>query len=825
MRTVNGASLFCLLLLCTCSNPVKPPSVDTYADSSIDSFPEVITDLWTATDTFVADFPHSDFDSLSDSHESDSTEPDSREPDSLDVIDLVDLSPDEVTCLSTDDDEDGLDDCEEVALGTDPTVWDSDTDGISDGQEVSDGTSPLDPADALLWHPEWSGRPRLVFGPDDLPVLRQRLLAPPELHNTMLNRVRSAAGSAPVDSNSEEFHPSIEATRAKAAMAAAFMALLEEDELAAIASYDTIMGLNPNVEEMGFASPYYNISTIHIGEALAYYAKAFDYLAAAGFQSEDEMESAENLLADLTNRFEASCTGGPMAALLMLAQNNHNIKAFGGIGLMGMALSHRPEAARWINLGMTNTVFTLLDFQTTTDGAYAEGPSYLNYGMGEGLSLLHAWHRFAAGAPFLMHYKYNIMDGTGPQFDWLQDPAVSPLLLELYRWPIRLMLPGGLAPNIDDSHLEAMASGYLAAFFNDPVFLWHWQQPDNGLRSHAGIELASDIFALLSPELEPQPPDWPLDQFLASAGNCVVRSGLAPDDSYMLLLAEYGKPRTHGQGHEHADGLQLLLDWAGEHLLIDAGYVHWNGKDIVSQPENHNLILVDGIGPPNDELTGIGSDTLPGELTGTDDVRGCGARTSYNNVSFVRRVLWVEDTTVAVLDEIVADEEHEYSLLWHGNGGGDSGGEFALVNNSGVWSRPSAAIRATVFSTVPVTCEEHEMNHSFSYGSKLTHSMMKCQASGSKVLFLTIFTLDKLNPVVPIDIPAMPLSTVGAYLSVNGKEISLAGRFEDGFAASVSGGCAPFNLEYPLTSVLTNNLCESPEPTVILEVWPLPEDL
>jgi len=50
-------------------------------------------------------------------------------------------------CVSTEDsDGDGLLDCMEALLGTDPLHQDSDRDGIPDGQEIQDGTDPTNPA-------------------------------------------------------------------------------------------------------------------------------------------------------------------------------------------------------------------------------------------------------------------------------------------------------------------------------------------------------------------------------------------------------------------------------------------------------------------------------------------------------------------------------------------------------------------------------------------------------------------------------------------------------------------------------------------------------
>jgi hypothetical protein len=48
---------------------------------------------------------------------------------------------------NADTDGDGLDDGDEVAIGTDPNNADTDGDGVSDGDEVAAGKNPLDPSD------------------------------------------------------------------------------------------------------------------------------------------------------------------------------------------------------------------------------------------------------------------------------------------------------------------------------------------------------------------------------------------------------------------------------------------------------------------------------------------------------------------------------------------------------------------------------------------------------------------------------------------------------------------------------------------------------
>ena len=59
----------------------------------------------------------------------------------------VDVTITVIDCL-LDADNDGLEDDEEVNIGTDPQDPDTDDDGIEDGQEVTDGTDPLDDCDS-----------------------------------------------------------------------------------------------------------------------------------------------------------------------------------------------------------------------------------------------------------------------------------------------------------------------------------------------------------------------------------------------------------------------------------------------------------------------------------------------------------------------------------------------------------------------------------------------------------------------------------------------------------------------------------------------------
>jgi len=619
---------------------------------------------------------------------------------------------------------------------------DTDADGVSDEQEKDEGTDPYDPSSASMWHPEWTGYPRLVFGAGDVPALREKSAAPPYPLDVMLARVRQKAAAAPAPPRIAAYDPYHEVARAEIAKAAAFAALLDLDAAMADKAEEIVLGLNPHVEEIGFDSPFYTKVSIHAAEAIVYFCQAYDFVAGSGLLSQDRLDAMEARIAELVSSVTKEAVTGPMAVLLMAAQNNHNIKVFAAIGLAGITFNSRPEAALWVDRGLTDTLYWTFDFQSTSDGAWAEGPGYLNYCAGELMAFVQAYHRFAQGKPYYFRKFFDLHDPVGSEYEWIPDPAGDSRLRDIFLWPIKTMMPDGLSPNVDDSARSPLPSGYLAAFFNDAVFLWHWELPAVGLSSLAGIDLAADIFSLLPEDMAPSPPDFDPDQFLPDGGHCVFRDSLTPDSGYLLLLGENGKARDNGQGHEHPDASQLLIHHAGEYLLIDSGYVSWEKKDAVCHVENHNLILVDGKGPPDSEYLSIGTDTFLSGFEVTDDYETCASSTQYEGVQLMRRVVRLPQGVMVVLDKLQSAKQHEYTLAWHGNGGGTSGGDFLSGDSGGSWIRSGASLAAACASTHSATAiSSKELSHSFSYGSLLSHETLHCGFKGSSTSALTVFRL------------------------------------------------------------------------------------
>ncbi len=727
----------------------------------------------------------------------------------------------ELPYLPVDSDGDGLEDSAEMAMGTDPLVADTDADGFDDGTEVSLGSDPLDPASALAWHPEWEEYPRLVFGPGELDELRLKAANPGPRAAAMLARVQARANAEAAAPHPEYYDPYHEVGRARIASAAAFMALLFEDAAYAQKAADIALGINPNVDEVGFSSPFYSTTSIHAGEAIAYYAKMFDWLKASGLLDETLLGAVQKSVVELVTRIEHEATVGPMMVLLSLAQNNHNVKVYGAIGLAGMVFPHEPLAARWFQRGITEVRYYFLDFQTTADGGYAEGPNYLNYCLGEGLSLLWAYHRFTGGEESFVHNFFDTREVQEVVYQWVADPLLEPLLKELFLWPLKIMMPGGLAPNIDDANLSAVSGGYLAVLFDAPVFLWHWELPGVGRPSSSGIDLAPDIFALLDEAMESAPPLFETDMLLAEAGNCVLRSGFGEFAEYALMLGEHGKIRQHGQGHEHPDALQVLLHARGEYLLLDSGYISWEEKDAVAHPAHHNLILVDGEGPPDSEYTGIGSDAFLSGLHGDNQgYKGCHGETSYAGATFRRDLLVTPHEVIIVVDRVEAPEAEELELLWHGNGGASSGGQFLGNVRGGAWIRSAASLVITVAGgKESANCDSVTQKHAFTHGVALEHIALKCSISAGPEPTLSLMQImdgDLDVPVFAEEVEWVGGAGQGLMVPVVGGELLVVVLPDSGIGGTVMHPvCGSIEVTPGLSAVLLGGNCEIKETFVI----------
>ncbi len=668
----------------------------------------------------------------------------------------------------------------------DPT-FDGDGDGVPDLDEIAAGTDPTDPADAPAWRPDWGGHPRLVFGPADLPVVAAMATAPDAVHAVLLGRIQAAAAQEVPSHPEGGYDPGVTTTRGRIAKAAAFLALVTGDPAMAEKAAGVLATMSPDVALITVDHPWFNKTDIHVAEGLASAALAADWLLAVPGLDPGVAAAVEDGVMGLALAFEYEITEGQHWLLMVTAQNNHTIKSFASLALAGMVFNHRPEAARLVSRGVTQALYFLLDYQTTADGGYAEGPSYLSYGAGEFWPMLWGLHRVTAGGAVPLRNFFDVrVQGDTPLLIELPDPALSAPLAALTRWPLRIAMPGGLSPNIDDSAASSWCgAAFGAVLFDDEELLWLWRRPAQGLPSSCGSLVAPELFAILPEAVgEGAAPAW-TDQLLEAGGQAVFRTGWEDDATWLLLLGEHGAARAHGMGHEHPDATQVLLAAHGETLLLDAGYVKWEEKELVCHAPNHSTVLVDGQGPPDKyELAMVGADAWLTDWEVRGEWKTVVSSTSYAEADRARRVVLFPGGWLLIHDRIDAADSHAWDWLLHGHGGGTSG-DFLPLAGGGRWSRPGAWVQAEVAAVGGgLGCGQHDDNHSFSYGQVETHTVLDCAWTGPARDVLALVRFGPAGQAPPVD-AEVTTGAGWADLRFNGPDGDVAVVARDGGGGGV----------------------------------------
>lgn len=154
---------------------------------------------------------------------------------------------------------------------------------------------------------------------------------------------------------------------------------------------------------------------------------------------------------------------------------------------------------------------------------------------------------------------------------------------------------------------------------------------------------------------------------LPGTGYAMYRSAWEdPDAAFLFFSAAY-----NADYHKHSDDLSLFLRYRGVDLLCESGPYGYDYQHPFSQYAysqfSHNSLVVDGRSLPRTdgkfEAVTL-ADNGPGDAA--LDVTGTNAR--YADVVHVRRVRATEDdeaVRVVVADEIRAEQEHNYELLWN----------------------------------------------------------------------------------------------------------------------------------------------------------------
>ena len=614
--------------------------------------------------------------------------------------------------------------------------------------------------------------PGLLFSAEDIPLLKERIQREP--YATWWRIVLQRARNTPVTFVDER-------AEVRYAKALAFAWLMTDNAAFAKRALAVMQGVAfpPRGGDLG--EPH------NEGEVVAQYAVAYDilhsYAAANDPQALQEMRS---ILGEEADRLWKGIVIGEVGFGLFPVKirlhetphlDNWHIRAYGGLGLAAMALSEYTSGEgtpqEWADRAF-EMVTSSLDFQIEErDGGYAEGPFYSRY-----------------AADVYLPYLFALKNRTG--LDLFADPKIE----KMHEWSLNLRLPNGRRPNIDDGHLDDFYGHYLASVqTNGGIHRWDWENNERGLYVRQFSEM--DAIALYDDRVPAQEPTHGPSVFMPGAGDAVFRSDWSDAATYMLLRGENGIAREHGFAHEHPDGTSFVLYAGGEMLALDAGYINFDNHDKVNKGSNHNVVLVDGKGPPRRILPVVGtigdrSDAFIEEFFTSAVGDYAEVRAAYRGVELRRRVFFADHRYFIVADEIddSGRRHHAYEWRLHGNGGGTSGGAYARAGNVARWTRDKAELLAFLPERPGRVALESEAIHSFDYRQEQTHTVLRVQQEGVDGRYLAVLYPRARRAARPVFETASAQGAEAALVALAGAQDVVWLRNGDASEVVISGSDA-----------------------------------
>lgn len=575
--------------------------------------------------------------------------------------------------------------------------------------------------------------PSLLFTQDQVPELQQRLQREP--YAAWWATILQRADNAPDPANEER-------TKARYAKAAAFAWWMTGDSSYAHTSARLLLDMKFPRDGGDLGEPH------NEGEVVLQYAQAYDMLHPFLESFPDSLATVRDLLADEADRMfdgivvqeiDLGFLGSLKIRLhettdprnLSITQlNNWHIRLYGGLGMAAFALSDHPgsggsdpqEWADWAHDLVTRSLEHVID---PIDGGYAESPFYQRY-----------------AADVYLPYAFALRSLSGI------DLFTDSLLVRTHDWSVNIRLPTGRRPNTDDGHLDDAYGHYLATAYADDaagghgaaVHHWDWLNNENGPYTRGFNE--PDAIVYYDDSLPSEEPSIGPTLFMPGAGEAVFRTDWSSAATYLLLRGEHGRVREQGFSHEHADETSFVLYAHGEMLALDGGYINFANHDKVNWGNAHNLIMVDGQGPPLDRIAGAAVDG--GEDAFVEDTLAHAAgdyaevRAAYLGANILRRTLFAGRQYFVIADEAWSDTQRVFEWRLHGHGGGTSGGSYQRDGSLARWTRSQAELLAYQVQPAGRTFAETDTIHSFDFLQEPTHTFLQATQSDTAARFLTV---------------------------------------------------------------------------------------
>lgn len=598
-------------------------------------------------------------------------------------------------------------------------------------------------APSMLETLELPSHPRVMVGEEDRATLEARIVgdgADAELaaeHQALWASIQADCDAAIPSVELDPIDLSSAVSAAGQARSCAFVAWLEGDAERGAKAAEVLEALAIDAHDIE------DITTeIHLATTLAAMAQAWDLLA--GTELGLDLDAAHSAVLGLaTSLWQAYVEDWPM--LYQAWQNNHNVKTATALGLAALALDDPELALTWLGYAQTELQHIQLGVQATPSGAgYGEGPHYQTYAALTAQPFMLAYHRNFPGQT----YRWPVTCDTRPDgscdegdTEVVGDLWLDPRLLEQLRWNLRLRMPDGARPPFDDSWRTGFPSGMMASL--DSELAWDWLDTADSYHSWSGDVTIETLAGLDSSGASPtHDPCWRSPE----TGIAVLATGLDPDATWAMLLAEPGGPMT-SWGHEHADAGSFQLYARRAYLVIDPGYAGWDLREETAAYEHHAGILVGGEGLPS----GVSGDL---EVSWDPASQGCQASVDLGwDGHRWQRSIGIEQGALTVRDSLTlaaaAPIQWRLPTL-----SGEGRGELELRSWGGLLHQETTTLAVVIASDDELYLTLELGPDAASYGSVVEHQLLTATTAefDNTELFAVLLPLDPgAEPDVVVD--------------------------------------------------------------------------
>lgn len=439
----------------------------------------------------------------------------------------------------------------------------------------------------------------------------------------------------------------------------------------------------------------------YVAQQMTNYALAYDWVAADLSTDDDEaIRAAVKRGADWL--YEYLADEG-------VRSHNHRSKAGAALGSWALVFAADDDAQAYLDRGLKN-LNRVFRYMFTEDGIYRDGSAYY-------------WiFTIINSTPFLWQYR-NV---SGVDLFAALQPA--------FEWQLKTVNPQGLQPPLDDGwykvtwlHTVAAAyadtptplsdTGSLGELFQWQFFASDWaaaRYPDDWTGARDQFYGWPEEIALYDSAIAEVAPD-------ESTGTIDMDSGPRGGDTIFRSDWAMGDPATRwghfggtamSNNHDHADGLQLLIDAENAVLARDNGYgpQRFGGRDAWKGPEHHNVVTADGaaVGDPTPTRGFLSGSTFGfAEKSASYWDDGGAAQT--------RAVAFPGSDYFVVLDRLTSATPKTWDAYWHVRG------EMSGVANRRTWTTTGGpwgdAARMTAL-TLPASARAASVTDSFNpYGT------------------------------------------------------------------------------------------------------------